>query len=84
MKTPETTVTAEKKNKTEFAGLGAAVQAIGLVVCFLIFPVGLVAGILLLVIGGRMAIVWGCSECRGKIDKAARRCPHCGAQFEER
>ncbi len=74
---------ATKKQKTEFAGAGAAVQAVGVLACFLVFPWGLIAGVMLLIIGGRMAVSQRCSECAGKVEKAARVCQHCGARFED-
>lgn len=73
--------TARIVKRTEFAGAGAAVQAVGVLFCFLLFPVGLVVGITLLVIGGRMAIVHRCSECAEKVQKEAKVCAHCRARF---
>lgn len=67
--------------KTEFAGAGAGVQLLGVVCCFLFFPIGLILGIILLIVGGRMAIVAVCSECRGKVDAKAKLCQHCGKTF---
>jgi hypothetical protein len=72
---------ATKIKKGEIFGVGALIQLIGVVVCFLIFPIGLIVGILLLIVGGRMAYVWKCSECRGKVDKHASVCQHCRAEF---
>jgi hypothetical protein len=80
MKTAERAAT--KIRKSEFAGKGALIQFIGLICCFLIFPFGLVAGIILLVVGGRIAIVTKCSACRGNVEKEARLCPHCRSEFE--
>ena len=37
---------ASKVKKSEFVGIGAAIQAIGLIVCFIAFPFGVVAGII--------------------------------------
>jgi hypothetical protein len=75
---------ARKVKKSEFVGKGALVQAIGLGCCFLVVPFGIIVGIILLVIGGRMAFVWKCSHCGNKIDKDSRICPHpnCGARFD--
>jgi hypothetical protein len=67
--------------KAEFVGLGALVQFVGLILCFVLFPIGLLAGLVLLVAGGRMAIVRKCSECRNKVPKDARVCSACGARF---
>lgn len=74
---------ATKIKKAEFAGVGALVQFIGVILCFVAFPLGVLPGLLLLIIGGRMAIVIKCSECRGKIDKEANICPHCRAAFDK-
>lgn len=72
---------AEKIKKGEFLGAGAAVQAAGLVACFFAFPFGIIGGIALLIIGGRMAIVYKCSECAKKVDREAKVCAHCGSEF---
>lgn len=74
---------AWKKKKSEFAGAGAAVQAVGVLACFIAFPFGIIAGIALLLIGSRMAIGWKCSDCAGKVEKEASVCQHCRAKFEE-
>lgn len=72
---------ATRVKKSEFAGVGALVQLIGVGMGWLFFPVGLIPCLLLLVIGGRMAIVRVCSDCRGKVDKKASVCPHCRASL---
>ena len=80
---------ATKIKKSEFAGAGMFIQLVG-IVCFLLAwetgPVGLVVfgilGMLLLIAGGRRALVILCSECRGKVEKKARICPHCRSEFE--
>lgn len=76
---------AHKLKKAEFVGKGALVQVIGLVCCFLVIPFGLLVGIILLIIGGRMAFVWKCGNCGNKVDKDSRICPHpnCGARFDD-
>ena len=71
----------EVKSKTEFCGVGCLVQGIGVAFLFF-FPVGTIAGMLLLLIGGRMACSHVCSVCRGGIDKKARVCPHCQAELQ--
>ncbi len=70
---------AQKKRKGEFAGSGAAVQAIGLLLCFTI--VGTIIGIPLLIIGGRMAVKLICSHCGNQTTKEAKICSTCGAHF---
>lgn len=71
-----------KIKKAEFAGVGAGLQLLGVVLCFVLFPFGLVGGIMLLVYGGMRANVWRCSECRGNVDQAANVCRHCRAEFK--
>lgn len=71
---------ATKKKKGEFLGLGAAVQGVGLA-CFFIEGGGWIAGILLLVIGGRLAIKTVCFECGNHTTKQAVLCGACGARF---
>ena len=84
-----------KIKKGEFVGVGAAVQAVGclailvgIVLCTTVFGmlfgfVGIIIGLLLLIIGGRMAIKLVCSNCRNKLSgKEVRICPVCHCQFE--
>ncbi len=67
--------------KGEFVGIGALVQIFGLILLF-IFPLGTVAGILLLLIGSRMAIKLKCGGCGNSINnKEVKLCPNCRAQF---
>lgn len=78
--------TARAIKKTEFAGAGAAVQAVGLLLCigsvFIFWP-AMVVGILLLVIGGRMAIKHICSNCGNRLDsKLVKLCPACHANLQ--
>lgn len=82
---PPPDVIGQKIKKGEFAGAGAGVQAIGLVV----FIVGLAlhwifvpVGLVLLIIGGRMAFRFLCSECGNRVEKTSRICPHCHAHFK--
>jgi hypothetical protein len=77
--------TATKVKKSEFVGKGALVQLIGVVCCFLLFPFGIIPGMILLIVGSRMAFCFRCSNCGNKVEKESRICPHpnCGAAFEE-
>jgi hypothetical protein len=72
---------ATKKVKYEFAGVGAMVQAIGLIGMFF-YPVGTIGGIALLIIGSVMSKKIRCSECGNKVDKESLMCPHCRAEFQ--
>ncbi len=76
---PVPVIQAEKKRKGEFVGWGAAVQAIGVLLCFTI--VGAIVGIPLFIIGGRMAIKVICSHCGNETTKEAKICSTCGAHF---
>jgi hypothetical protein len=83
-------VLASKVKKTEFAGMGSMMQLLGVVLIVVGFGFGLVVavffggiGLLLLVAGGVKANVLLCSECRGKVEKAAKVCPHCRARFNQ-
>lgn len=80
---------ATKIKKTEAAGTGAGLQLLGVALALgglmlgsIGAGVGIVSGLLLLVYGGMRANVQVCSECRGAVEKEARRCPHCRAEFE--
>lgn len=80
---------AEKIKKTEVAGSAAGLQFLGVILIvvglslggFGVIVLGL-SGVLLLIYGGFKANVLKCSDCRGKVEKAARVCPHCRAQFD--
>ena len=75
--------TASIKSKSEFVGMGCLVQLIGLGVIW-VFPVGTVVGILLLIIGGRMAIKLICSQCGNPVtNKQVKICPSCQAAFSK-
>jgi hypothetical protein len=82
LETPPPVRYAEKIKKTEFAGVSSIVQLVGAIALF-VFPIGTVAGIILIIIGSNMSQRYTCSECAEKVEKAARRCRHCGAHFED-
>ncbi len=69
------------KKKTEMAGMGCLVQALGIGCFFLFFPIGIFIGLIVLVIGGRMAIKHVCSDCGNKVEKGVRVCPTCKADL---
>jgi predicted RNA-binding Zn-ribbon protein involved in translation (DUF1610 family) len=61
--------------KTEM-GMGAVVQIMGFVLCFTV--VGIIVGIPLIVIGGKMSRKWACSNCGNRIaDENVKICPTC-------
>jgi len=67
--------------KFEFIGLGCAIQAIGVILLFW-FPFGTLLGLLLLVIGSRMARKWICSECKNPLaSKSVTLCPACRVYY---
>lgn len=86
--------TAHQVKKSEFVGIGAAVQAVGClaflggaVLCTTVLGVlfgivGIIIGLLLLIIGGRMAIKLVCSNCGNKLSgKEVKICPVCHLPF---
>ncbi len=73
---------ARRKHKTEFAGAGALVQLVGVILLF-VFPIGTLAGIVLLIIGHSMSTKLICSECGNQIEgKQVKICPTCQAAFK--
>ena len=64
---------------------GQAVQLLGLLLCFVVFPVGLIVGVCLLIVGGRMSLAGSrrgrCPFCRGWVDKQAVVCEHCRSEL---
>jgi capsular polysaccharide biosynthesis protein len=75
-----TTLRATKKKKGEFIGVGCAIQALG-IACLFIPSVGWILGIILLLLGGRMALKVLCSHCGNPTTREARICTTCGAHF---
>jgi hypothetical protein len=75
-------LTASKKTKVEYVGVGALIQVLGIIALFF-FPIGSVIGVVLLVIGHSMSKKIRCSACGNRVDKESRRCPHCQAEFRE-
>lgn len=80
---------ATKIKKTEAAGSGAGLQLLGvilIIIGFFLGAIGLavlgICGVILLIYGGISANVLKCSDCRGKVEKEAKVCPHCRAGFE--
>ena len=78
----------KKIEKSEFAGSGAAIQALGVIVAvfgFALGPivgvVGLMAGICLLVVGSNKSKSYRCPKCGNRVDKESRICPHCSEDF---
>jgi len=71
---------AKKIKRSEFAGIGMWYQLVGLILCCTV--IGALIGIPLLIVGGRKAIVYKCSNCMNKVDKEARMCPVCRADLQ--
>ena len=76
--------------KREFAGKGAGIQLLGLASPFigglLLGAIGAVLGmvalVVLLIVGSMQSSVWLCSECRNKVrDRTVRVCPACHAEL---
>ncbi len=76
---------AYRKRKSEFAGVGALVQLLGLILLFQIylFPIGTIAAILILLIGSRLATKLICSDCGNKIEPSSLLCPTCKEPLTE-
>ncbi len=69
------------RRKSEFVGVGALVQLVGLVLLF-VFPIGTVAGVILLGVGSRLSTKLTCSDCGNRIaDKGVKVCPVCKTSF---
>jgi len=80
--TPDEVTPTTIKSKTEYAGVGAAIQAAGVLSCFFVFPVGIIVGVILVVIGGRMAIKNFCENCGNRVEnKEVKMCAVCHSIF---
>jgi rubrerythrin len=72
---------AKRKRKTEMAGVGCLIQAIGLVALFF-FPIGTFIGIILLIYGSMKSTYLVCSNCGNRLsDKNVKMCPTCKANL---
>jgi hypothetical protein len=68
--------------KTKITNGGVLIQVVGLVLLFVAFPIGLVLGFIIIVLGGRVARQAICSECRNPLaGKQVKICPVCKAEF---
>lgn len=76
--------------KSEFAGRGAAIQLVGILLpivgAVVLGTVGLGLGliglVILLIVGSAQSRFWICSECRNRVqDRTVRVCPVCRAEL---
>ena len=75
-------LSARRKRKNEFAGIGCVLQAFGLVALFF-FPIGTVLGLVLLVYGSMKSQYYACGGCGNRLaDKDVTMCPTCHARVE--
>jgi GYF domain 2 len=88
---PPTLARASIRKGSSFVGGGCAVQGLGLVCLILAavtFPTVIgpiifgIAGLWLLIYGGRQAQWFECSTCGGRLShRRVKLCPHCNAHF---
>ena len=77
----EKQIVAKRKRKTEMAGAGCLIQAVGLV-ALVFFPIGTFIGVILLVYGSMKSTYFICSHCGNRLsDKNVKICPTCHAQL---
>lgn len=70
--------TATRKRINHNNGGGCLVALLGL--CFIwFFPVGTIAGVLLIWLGSRMSYKFVCSTCGNSLEASSRLCPACKA-----
>ena len=82
---------AMRVKKTEMAGKGCLVQALGIILALLLMSLGgvfgvalgLFVGVVLLLWGSRLAIAWKCGACLNPLaDRTVLICPVCKATLE--
>ena len=74
-------IVAKRKRKTEMAGVGCLIQAIGLAALFF-FPIGTFIGVVLLIYGSMKSVYLVCSNCGNRLaDKNVKMCPTCKASL---
>jgi hypothetical protein len=72
------------ERKTEMAGVGCAVQGLGLL--FLVFGIvwwpGVLLGLFGLVLGSMLSRKWVCPACKNRLDSGSvKLCPACRADL---
>jgi hypothetical protein len=81
---------ARNIKKTSFAGKGCAIQALGLA-CPLLgsllgvpgFILGLIAMMILFIVGSQQSTYFTCSQCGTRLlDKTIRHCPGCHSELD--
>lgn len=65
------------ENRTQFLGVGALVQALGVVSFFFFFPFGLLLGLVMLLVGHQMAKRTVCGKCGNRVERSSKLCPVC-------
>lgn len=83
-------VIAKREKKSDVAGPGCMLQGLGLVLPIVGFFIWFIPGVLLfgliglvlLVVGGRMALKYVCGNCKNQIGGTdVRMCPTCRAEL---
>lgn len=73
---------ASIKRKRQTSPAGLLIEIIGLVCCFFIFPLGILIGLTLMLIGVRLSVAFACTECGNRVeDKSVKICPTCKARL---
>jgi hypothetical protein len=87
---PEPETVAERERVVQFAGVGCAIQGLGILAPFVLSAfagtIGAAIGVLLLIVllfvGGAKASTWRCGNCKNPIAEAdVRLCPVCKARL---
>lgn len=77
----EKQIFANRKRKSEMAGICCLIQVLGLILLFF-FPLGTILGISLLIYGSIKSVYWICSNCGNKLtDKNVTICSVCKARI---
>jgi len=63
-------------------GGGCLVALLGLCVIW-VFPVGTIAGVLLIAVGSAISYKFVCSHCGNPLEKTSKRCPACQAEIAQ-
>ena len=71
---------ATKNKKSEFAGVGAFIQLIAVLLLF-IFPIGTIIGLVLFCVGSAKSSKFICSDCCETVAKDAKVCKACCTPF---
>ena len=75
---------AKIKYKAKTGSGGCLIALIGIACFFYYFPIGIIVGIVLILIGNDWASYFACGNCGNEVKKDSKLCPSCHATLKKR